>query len=318
MRRIVAIVFMLALAVASAGCRKEAEQGAGGSGKLRVVATIFPVYDFARAVAGDRAEVMLLLPPGMEPHSFEPRPDDIVRVSRADIFIYTNRYMEPWAAGIVKGAGGGKLTVVDASRGAKFLKAGSGEDHDGHDDGEHGHGGEGMDPHLWLDFTNAQLMVDTIAAALAERDPTNRAVYQANAAAYRAKLADLDGRYRAGLSTCTTRTVLHGGHFAFGYLANRYGLRYESAYAVSADAEPTPAKLAKLVKQVRSEGLRHIYTEELLDPRTAETIARETGASILMLHGAHTVSRADLDAGVTFIALMEKNLASLREGLQCR
>lgn len=318
MKRIALFILVMVLAAAAAGCRKTAEQEAAGSGKLRVVATIFPVYEFARAVAGDKAHVTMLLPPGMEPHSFEPRPDDIVRVSRADIFIYTNRYMEPWAAGIVKGAGGGKLTVVDASRGAKFLKAGTGEDHDGHDDGEHGHGGEGMDPHLWLDFTNAQLMVENIAAALAERDPANRAVYQANAAAYRAKLSDLDGRYRTGLATCATRTVLHGGHFAFGYLANRYGLRYESAYAVSADAEPTPAKLAKLVKQVRSEGLRHIYTEELLDPRTAETIARETGASILMLHGAHTVSRADLDAGVTFIALMEKNLASLREGLQCR
>jgi len=311
MRRIVAIVLMLALAAVAVGCRKTADQDAGGSGKLRVVATIFPVYEFARAVAGDKAEVTMLLPPGMEPHSFEPRPEDIVRVSRADLFIYTNRYMEPWAGEIVKGAGGGKLTVVDASRGAKFLKVGDGADHDGH-------GGEGMDPHLWLDFTNAQSMVDTIAAALAERDPANRAVYLANAAAYRAKLADLDGRYRTGLATCATRTVLHGGHFAFGYLANRYGLRYTSAYAVSADAEPTPAKLAKLVKQVRAEGLKHIYTEELLDPRTAETIARETGASILMLHGAHTVAKADLDKGVTFIALMEKNLASLREGLQCR
>lgn len=318
MKRLVMVVLLMALAAAACGCRKTAEQDAGGSGKLRVVATIFPVYEFARAVAGDNADVTMLLPPGMEPHSFEPRPDDIVRVSRADLFIYTNRYMEPWAAGIVKGAGGGKLAVVDASRGAKFLKAGNGEDHDGHDDGGNGHDGEGMDPHLWLDFTNAQLMVETIAAALAERDPANRAVYLANAVAYRAKLADLDERYRKGLAACATRTVLHGGHFAFGYLANRYGLRYESAYAVSADAEPTPAKLAKLVKQVRAEGLRHIYTEELLDPRTAETIARETGASILMLHGAHTVSKADLDKGVSFIALMEKNLASLREGLQCR
>jgi len=317
MNRLVMVVLMLALAALTIGCRKTAEQEAAGSVKLRVVATIFPVYEFTRIVAGDKADVTMLLPPGLEPHSYEPRPEDIVRVSRADLFIYTNRYMEPWAGEIAKGAGGGKLTVVDASRGARFLKAGDGEHHDGHSDG-HGHGGEGMDPHIWLDFTNAQLMVEAIAAALAERDPANRAVYLANAAAYRAQLADLDERYRTGLAACGTRTVLHGGHFAFGYLANRYGLRYTSAYAVSADAEPTPAKLARLVKQVRAEGLKHIYTEELLDPRTAETIARETGASILMLHGAHTVSRADLDRGVTFIELMEKNLANLREGLQCR
>lgn len=318
MRRIVAIMLVLMLTAIAAGCRKQAEQSAGGSGRLLVVATIFPVYEFARVVAGDKAEVVMLLPPGMEPHSFEPRPEDIVQVSRADLFVYTNRYMEPWAGEIVKGAGSSRLTVVDASRGAKFLRAGDGARHAGHDDGEHGHGGEGMDPHLWLDFSNAQRMVDTIAAALADRDPANRSVYLANAAAYRAKLAELDNRYRTGLATCATRTVLHGGHFAFGYLANRYGLRYESAYAVSADAEPTPAKLAALVKQVRAEGLKHIYTEELLDPRTAETIARETGASILMLHGAHTVSKTDMDKGVTFIGLMEKNLENLRKGLQCR
>ena len=318
MRRIAIIVLVLALAAISAGCRKTEEQGSGGNRKLRVVATIFPVYDFTRAVAGDKAEVTLLLPPGMEPHSFEPQPGDIVRVSRADLFVYTNRYMEPWAGEIVKGAGGGKLTVVDASRGAKFLKADEGENHDSHGHGGNNHGGEGMDPHLWLDFSNAQLMVENIATTLAERDPANRPVYLANAAAYRAKLADLDERYRKGLATCATRTILHGGHYAFGYLANRYGLRYTSAYAVSANAEPTPAKLAMLVKQVRSEGLKHIYTEELLDPRTAETIARETGASILMLHGAHTVSKADMDKGVTFIPLMERNLANLREGLQCR
>lgn len=318
MKRIALFILVMVLAMAAAGCRKTAEQEAAGSGKLRVVATIFPVCEFARVVAGDKAHVTMLLPPGMEVHSFEPRPEDIVRVSRADLFIYTNRYMEPWAGEIVKGAGSSRLTVVDASRGAKFLKAGDGATHAGHDDGEHGHGGEGMDPHLWLDFSNAQRMVDTIAAALADRDPANRSVYLANAAAYRRKLAELDDRYRTGLATCATRTVLHGGHFAFGYLANRYGLRYESAYAVSADAEPTPAKLAALVKQVRAEGLKYIYTEELLDPRTAETIARETGASILMLHGAHTVSKTDLDKGVTFIGLMEKNLENLRKGLQCR
>ncbi|MBT1075302.1 metal ABC transporter substrate-binding protein [Geobacter grbiciae] len=318
MRRIAFMVLVLVLAALASGCRKTEEKGAGGIGKPRIVATIFPVYEFARAVAGDKAEVTLLLPPGMEPHSFEPQPGDIVRVSKADLFIYTNRYMEPWAGEIVKGAGGRKLTVVDASRGAKFLKAGEGNNHDDHGHGGHSHGGERMDPHLWLDFTNAQLMVDNIAAALAAADPANRSVYLANAAAYRARLADLDERYRKGLASCATRTILHGGHYAFGYLANRYGLRYLSAYAVSADAEPTPAKLAQLVNQVRAEGLKYIFTEELLDPRTAETIARETGASILMLHGAHTVSKADLDRGVTFMELMEKNLKNLREGLQCR
>jgi zinc transport system substrate-binding protein len=311
------------LAVALGGCTKkdEAKSPAVTAG-MSVVTTLFPLYDFARNVAGDRAEVTLLLPPGMEPHSFEPRPEDIVRVNRASLFVYTNRIMEPWAADILKGVGGGGPTVVDASNGARLLPAAERHDHgDHHDEGAHheeAHDETRMDPHLWLDFANAQRMVDNIAAGMAERDPANRDAYLANAAAYRAKLADLDERYRRGLASCSSRVVVHGGHFAFGYLANRYSLSYEAAFAASADAEPTPAKLAKLVKRIRAEGVRTIYTEEIIDPRTTETIARETGAAILPLHGAHTVSRDDLARGVTFISLMEKNLENLRKGLQCR
>ncbi|WP_052269442.1 metal ABC transporter substrate-binding protein [Geobacter anodireducens] len=315
--RILALGAACALAIVLVGCSKRDDGGTPPArAGMSVVTTLFPLYDFARNVAGDRADVTLLLPPGMEPHSFEPRPEDVVRVSRARVFVYTNRIMEPWAADILKGVGGGGPLVVDASRGARLLPAAENHDHGGHRDGEHDEAR--MDPHLWLDFANAQRMVDNIAAGMAERDPANREAYLANAAAYKAKLADLDERYRRGLASCSSRVVVHGGHFAFGYLADRYGLRYEAAFAASADAEPTPAKLAALVKRIRAEGVRTIYTEELIDPRTAETIARETGAAILPLHGAHTVSRDDLARGVTFMSLMEKNLENLRKGLQCR
>lgn len=175
-----------------------------------------------------------------------------------------------------------------------------------------------MDPHLWLDFANARTMVDNILAGLVARDPAHRDLYSANAAAYKAKLADLDERYRKGLADCGKRVFLHGGHFAFGYLANRYGLRYESAYAVTADAEPSPARLAELIRDIRANGLRYIYAEELVEPRVADTIARETGARVLRLNGAHNIGRDDLAAGATFLSLMEQNLENLRIGLQCR
>jgi zinc transport system substrate-binding protein len=293
------------------------------TGKLRVITTLFPLYDFARAIGGDKAEVTLLLPPGMEAHSFEPKPGDIVRVGRADLFIYTNRYMEPWAEDIISGIDAGKTLVIDASRGTRMLKAGKSDEQE-HDAEHHGQGtdrhrhGEGMDPHLWLDFGNARIMVDTILAGFTARDPENSAFYTANASAYKAKLSELDERYRAGLAACDKRIFLHGGHFAFGYLANRYGLRYESAYAISADAEPSPAKIAQLISRIRANGLHNIYTEELVEPRIADTIARETGATVLKLHGAHNISRDDLAAGVTFLSLMDLNLKNLRIGMQCR
>jgi zinc transport system substrate-binding protein len=322
MKYLFAAVLSFCFILSCASCenkRAETEK----PGKLLVITTLFPLYDFARAIGGDKAEVTLLLPPGMEAHSFEPKPGDIVRVGKADLFIYTNRYMEPWAEDIISGIGSGRTLVIDASRGTRMLKAGKSDRHQ-HDGEHHGQGtdrdgsGEGMDPHLWLDFDNARVMVDTILAGFTARDPKNSAFYSANASAYKAKLTDLDERYRTGLATCDKRIFLHGGHFAFGYLANRYGLRYESAYAISADAEPSPAKIAQLVSRIRAKGLHYIYTEELVEPRIAETIARETGVTVLKLNGAHNISRDDLAAGVTFLSLMDLNLKNLRIGLQCR
>jgi len=316
MRRWFMAALMLPVAISLCTACHKREQG-GAPGKLKVVTTLFPLYDFAKQIGGNKADVSLLLPPGMEPHSFEPKPDDMVRVNRADLFIFTNKYMEPWAAQIVGALDNKKILVADTSRGVKLLKAGS-EAATGHEDDAHGHEAGGVDPHMWLDFDNARLMVDNMLAGFVARDPANREYYSANAAAYKAQLAALDQRFKAGLSQCDKREFLHGGHFAFGYLAKRYGLRYQSAYAVNADAEPTAAKLADLVKQMRSYGLKYVYTEELLNPRVAETIARETGAGLLHLHGAHNISKEDLDRGVTFISLMEENLKNLRIGLQCR
>ena len=306
------ITLLFALTMALLLCLSCSEQREEvGTGRLRIVTTLFPLYDFTRAIAGEKAEVFLLLPPGMESHSFEPKPDDIIRINKSDLFIFTNRAMEPWAGDIISGLDSKKILVVDASRGVAFRHVQPGRGH-GRDHGN------GTDPHIWLDFGNAATMVDNILAGLVARDPKNRTHYTANATAYKALLNDLDQSYRQGLSTCERKLILHGGHFAFGYLADRYGLKYESAYAFSADAEPTPARIAALIGQMRSNGLRHIFTEELMEPRVARIIAQETGAGILKLHGAHNIGRDDLKAGASFLTLMEQNLRNLRIGLQCR
>jgi zinc transport system substrate-binding protein len=317
MKRLAFLVVLLLFALLCASCQKK-DDSAKGDRKLRVIVTLFPLYDFTREIAGERAEVTLLLPPGMEPHGFEPKPEDIFRVSKADIFIYTDRYMEPWAADLLKGVGNSKLLVIDAGEGAKFLPAAGADEHDG-EKGDHGHDhGKGMDPHIWLDFTNAQKMVENIAAGMAAKDPPNRGYYLDRAASYNKRLAALDERFKVGLSGCASRQFLHGGHYAFSYLANRYGLKYTAAYAASANAEPTPKKIAGLINLMRGNGLKHIFYEELIAPTVADAIARESGATLLKLHGAHNIARDELEAGVTFISLMEKNLENLKVGLQCR
>jgi len=309
------VLLLIYVALVCACQKKEAQEPAVK--KLMVVTTLFPLYDFARAIGGDKADVTLLLPPGVEPHTFEPKPADVMTVNKADIFVFTNEYMEPWAKSFLGGLPTRNITVVDTSRGVTLLKAGPEEGHEEAHGEDHRHHG-GMDPHIWLDFANAQIMVDNILVEMVGKDPANRDYYNARAAAYKAELTKLDDEYRAGLAGCGKRVFLHGGHYAFGYLARRYGLQYQSASAVNADAEPTPGKLADLVKLMRANGLKYVYSEELLSTRSAETIARETGATVLLLHGAHNISRDDLANRVTFISLMRKNLENLRIGLQCR
>ena len=310
-----AVILLLCLTLVCSCREKQAASPSPARKKLVVVTTLFPLYDFARTIGGDKADVSLILPPGVEAHAFEPKPEDAARITKADLFVFTNEYMEPWAIKFVTGLNAGNVALVDSSKGVAFIKAGPEEEEE---HGEHHHHAGGMDPHIWLDFGNARIMVDNIASAMAARDPAGKEYFLANAAAYKAQLKKLDDDYRAGLSGCAKRVFLHGGHYAFGYLAHRYGLRYESAAAVNADAEPTPAKLISLVRQMKAMDLKFVYSEELLSPRVSEMIAAETGATVLLLHGAHNVSKDDLDHGVTFIALMKKNLDNLRTGLQCK
>jgi zinc transport system substrate-binding protein len=283
-----------------------------------VVTTLFPLYDFARNVGGDKADVSLLLPPGVEPHSFEPKPADLLRIHRADIFVYTGDFMEPWAAVLVKGAGKDGPLIVDSSRGVALQAPAQGAAEGRMDTGAHAGAAHTADPHIWLDFGNAQVMVDNILAAFVEKDPANRAFYEKNARGYKARLAGLDEEFKKGLASCATYLFVHGGHSAFSYLARRYGLTYVSVYGVTPNAEPSPRRLAWIVGEMRRSGVRYVFYEELIQPRMAETLAREAGAELLPLNGGHNVTRDQVEKGVTFIAIMENDLKNLRAGLQCR
>lgn len=310
----VVLVTLLSVTVFAAACSRQGS--VQGDGRLQVVTTIFPLYDFVRAIGAETVSVQLLLPPGVEAHNFEPKPEDLVRVSKADLFIYTNAEMEPWGERLFRSVENGSSKRIEAGAGARYLSAKTGgDDHDhGH---EHG-AASSRDPHIWLNIANAKLMVDNIAAALCAKAPAKRELFLANAAAYKKKLDELEVRFRTGLADCKTREFIHGGHYAFAYLADSYKLTYLSAYGITADSEPSPRRMMELVSTIRQHGLKTIFFEELLAPRVAETIAGETGAELLRLHGIHNVSRQELDGGATYLGLMEQNLAHLRKGLQCR
>ncbi len=279
------------------GCRSGTD-----TGKPRVVCSLFPLHEFARAVAGDRAGVSLLLPPGVEPHAWEPRASDLVAIEKADLFLCVSGELEPWARDIVQGVRGKGLKVIEASEGFKA----PGDP-----------GAEPRDPHVWLDLGFDQGIVQRIAGALTAIDPDGGARYRANAAAYNRKLQELDARYRQGLAQCRHRRLILGGHSAFSYLARRYGLQEIPLYGVSADAEPTPKKLAEVVEAARAQKVKYVFLETLISPKIGEVVAREVGAETLLLNPGANLTTGQFEAGVTFLSILEGNLVSLRKGLEC-
>ncbi len=305
----------LLLAASACGGAKPAD------GRPSVVATIFPLYDFAKSVGGDAVSVSLLLPPGVEAHAFDPKPGDLERIARADVFVYTCESMEPWAPALAESAksvpNGRKTIVTEAADGIELMRAdGPADDEDGRA-GVHAH--EGGDPHVWLDPVLASHLVDSIEAALTEAMPDKAALFAANAASCREELSKLDADIAAALARCERKTIVSGGHFAFGYFARRYGLEAVSPFeGFSPDAEPGARGVANLVDAVRKTGATAVFFEELSDPRVARVIAEETGAKLLLLHAAHNVSKRELESGVTFVGIMRGNLERLKQGLGYR
>jgi zinc transport system substrate-binding protein len=294
--------------------------------KVKVVTTLFPLYDFAREIGGDKVEVSLLLPPGVEAHAYEPKPSDIIKVNKADLFIYTGKYMEPWAEDIIKGITNKKINILDASVGLTLMKSEHihDDDHDVHDDDEDEHEEDNdhhlhseIDPHIWLGLDNTQIMVNSILNKLIEVDQENSDYYTDRATLYKSKLLALDNLYKNDLSMCKSKKIIYGGHYAFGYLAKRYGLTYRSAYGFSPDSEPTAKDLINLVKEIKEHNIDYIFYEELFNPKIAETLANETKTKMLLLNGAHNITKEDYQKGISFLSIMENNLINLKIGLSC-
>jgi len=276
--------------------------------KIKVVTTLYPLFHFTKQIGGEFIDTILLIPPGVEPHSFEPKPRDMMILNEADLFIYTGPLMETWVEDILKGVSNPNLVVVNASRQIKLIPAVFHEKSDGK---------EGLDPHIWLGLNNDLIIIDEITNGLIRKDKKNSLVYLKKAKEYKQNLESLDSEYKAGLSNCKKRTIVYGGHYTFGYLAKNYKLNYVAAQGISSDAEPTIADLSNLVELVKIEKIPYIFYQELSSPKVAETIAQETGTQMLLLNGAHTVTKQDFERDISFIEIMKNNLLNLRKGLDC-
>ncbi len=289
--------FRLSLVLIAVALGSIAGGAAGRSGRLKVVTSIFPLMDFARAVGGDRAEVNLLLPPGAEIHTWQPSARQILNLNRADLFIYIGQHLEPWADEVARSRRQSDRAVFEASRGKALL---------------------GNDPHLWLDFGLDGVIVAGIRDALAALDPQGVDVYRKNAASYIARLEDLDAKFKAALGTCSQRTLVVGGHAAFGYLAARYGLTQIALYGLSPDSEPTPRRMIEITRDIKERRIAAVFFETTVNPKLAKLLAKETGAVALPLSDGANLSPEQAARGFTFLQVMDQDLTSLRHGLRCR
>ena len=252
-------------------------------------------YILAREIGGDLVPVQMLLPPGAEPHSFEPSPGSLIAVHNARVFVYVSDKLEPWVKDVL-GAVGKDTRVVALADGLP----------------------PSDDPHVWMNFSAAVDMARALEKTLSEMDPQNAPVYEKNLKQFEQNVAVLDMDYARGLSSCESREVVHVGHLAFGALAKRYHLSLTALAGTSHDGEHSARKLSELVKHIRAAHVKTLFTEQAVSPRLAQTVAAETGARILPLYTIEDVSKDDFNRTVTYEDFMRRNLASLQEGLTCQ
>ena len=259
------------------------------AGPLRVLAVESFLADIAQQVAGDRVQVETLMPLGLDPHAFEPTPQDVVRVADADVLIVNGAGFEGWLEEVLANAGGERL-LVEAAAGLTSREAPAGEEAAAHDDHEHA----GGDPHFWLDPTKVITYVENIRVGLTNADPAGAATYAANAAAYSEQLTALDAWITEQVEQIPpARRLLVTNHESFGYFADRYGLRVIGAVipSVSTNSTPSAQQLAQLADQIRATGAPAIFLETGANPQLAEQLAAETGVSVVTDLYSHSITR---------------------------
>lgn len=311
MKKTLSITILLAMLCALlSGCGAQSEPEGEG---ISVVATVFAPYDFARQLVGERGEVTLLLPPGSEAHSYEPSPKDIIEIQNCDLFIYVGGVSDAWVSDVLESVGGEvrTVTLMDC---VELLE----EEHvEGMEVDEDEHEGEiEYDEHVWTSPRNAELICEKIAAALCEVDPEGAEEYGTALESYCAQLDELDAAFTEVVENGVRDTVVFGDRFPLLYFAKAYGLNYYAAWPGCADeAEPSAATVTFLIDKVKAERIPVVFHIELSNEDMADTICNETGAKKMLFSACHNVTRAQFDAGVTYLELMWQNVDALREAL---
>jgi zinc transport system substrate-binding protein len=301
-------MFFLSILFLFNGCKIEKSEKStdSSSGKLKIVSSLYPQYDFARQIFGEKADVSLLLPPGTESHNFDPSSSDISKVYESDLFIYTNEYMEPWASKIINSTNDKKCKILDVSSGIEIKKE---EEHGAHEGHHHG-----ADPHMWLDPTLAIKMAENIEKSAVEMSPQDGEVFTRNSQNLKNELTKLDEGFRNVVDASARKCMVFAGKFAFSYFTSRYNLEYKSTIdGCTEDAEPSAKKMAEVIDFVKDKKIPVIFHQELSELKLAGSLAEQTNTTILRFNPLHNITKDEKDK--SFVELMSVNLENLQKGL---
>lgn len=286
-------------------------QSAGLSQPLSVVTSFYPLAYFAQQVGGDLIRVTSITPAGAEPHDYEPTPQDIVTVHKANVFIYNGGGVDAWAERVQTELEQSGVQVLSMQQHIALM-SGFSEDQTGDSSTS-----TASDPHIWLDPVLAAQEVELIRVVLTKADPVHADAYQNNATSYTNHLHELDTHFTQGLAQCERREIVVT-HNAFRYLSRRYHLNSYAIAGLSPEDEPSAQHIAELISLVRQRDIKYIFFESLVNPRLAETIARETGAVTAVLNPIEGVLPEQVAQGLNYDTIMEANLAALRQALNCQ
>ena len=300
-RKLLAVITAAATVFSLCACSSESGYSNSDSGKLKIISTVFPPYDLARQIAGDNAEISILLPPGSEIHNYEPSAKDMIAIRNCDIFLYIGGENEQWAEKLINSNDTENVTAVKLIDYVPTLS----EDEDEHD--------HETDEHIWTSPKNAQLMLSAVYDAICKVDPSNKQTYTKNKDAYAKQLSDLDNAYRSAVDNAKNKTIVLADKFPFRYLAHEYGLEFSSAFAACSDeSEPGVSTMIKLTKTIKENNIPAVYYLEFSSTKIADTLCDETGATKLMLHSCHNVSKQDIENNISYVDLMKQNLENLK------
>lgn len=297
--------------------------------KLNIVTTLFPQYDFAKQIAGDKADVKLLLSPGQDSHSFEPTPEDIITIQNADVFIYNGGEAEAWIDKVIDSIDTKKVNTIKMMDYVKAVKEEEVEGMEPEDEHDHekeeleqnsendNQNHEEYDEHIWTSPKNAIRMVEGIKDTLVKVDNVNSKGYNTNYEKYIKDLEKLDKSLTDTVSKAKRKMLVFGDKFPFRYLVDDYGLTYRAAFnGCSTQTEPSIETVTYLINKVKENKIPAIYHIEMSNKKIAKTISEETGAKILLLHSGHNVTKEEFNKGITYIDIMNNNITNLKKGLE--